>query len=200
MICQALISMKIVISLFLIFTESFVFQVNTEKAFKPSVLSPVNFPILNAKILTDQHKRMGLNDYKEYFNLSYDQFIKENNIQSSQIHKDVSYEKLTNVTRVNMPDGHDFYFKDGKLKLIYTSDETLTKKLWNEFESITNTNTPEKTVRSRAGKTANQLIFAAQGITVSITKDEVHFIEIYPPCSLEYYIEHIYKEPQPFIR
>ncbi|MBT1705129.1 hypothetical protein [Chryseosolibacter indicus] len=141
---------------------------------------------------------MGLNDYQDYFTLSYDQFITENDVQSSQIHKDVSYEKITSVTRVSLGDGKNFYFKEGKLKLIYISRDTLTKKLWNEFKSITNTS--EKRVRSRAGKTANQLIFAAHGITASVTKDEVNFIEIYPPCSLEYYLENIYKEPRPFIR
>ena len=143
---------------------------------------------------------MALDDYKQDFSLSYSQFIMKNNVDSSQIDENLRYEKLINVTRVNLPHSQYFYFKDGKLQIIYLSDDKMVKKLWSEFKSISGASTAEKTVRSRAGKTSNQLIFATLGITVSITQDDVHFIEMYPPCSLEYYIEHIYQEPGPFIR
>jgi hypothetical protein len=76
----------------------------------------------------------------------------------------------------------------------------VTKKIWNEFKSISNSDIAEKTVRSRAGKTSHQLIFATQGITVSLTNDDVDFIEIYAPCSLQEYLEKTYREVQPFIR
>jgi len=143
---------------------------------------------------------MKLDDYKKCFNLSYDQFIATNNIHSGQIHENVRYEKIPDVRRVDLADNHFFFFKDGKLKIIYISDEGSTKKIWGEFKSTTNINAPEKTARSRAGKTSYQLIFAGQGITASITHDDVDFIEIYPPCSLQAYLEKIYREPGPFIR
>lgn len=142
---------------------------------------------------------MQIQDYNQYFGLSYNEFVIKNNVDSNQIDENVRYEKLMNVTLINLRDQF-FYFKDGKLRMIYISDATLAQKLWSEFKSLLNNAAPEKTVRSRAGKTANQLIFAKQGVTASITKDDVHFIEVYPPCSLEYYLEHIYREPGPFIR
>lgn len=132
--------------------------------------------------------------------MTYSQFITENKIETSEITENVRYEKLTDVTRVDLPQGQYFFFKDDRLQMIYVSDDTLAKKLWSEFKRVANTGTPEKTVRSRAGKTSNQLIFANHGITASINKEDVDFIEIYPACTLEYYLGHIYREPGPFIR
>lgn len=143
---------------------------------------------------------MQLYDYKQYFGLNYDQFVMKHQVDASQIHENVRYEKLTNVTRVKLQHDQFFYFKAGQLQIIYISYDTLTKKLWSEFQNLSNTNTPEKTVRSRAGKTANQLIFTQQGVTASITNTDVDFLELYPPCSLEYYLEHIYRDPGLFIR
>ena len=143
---------------------------------------------------------MKLNDYKHCFNLSYDQFIAQHNIQDSQIQENRGYEKMTNLVLVEMSDDQFFFFKDGKLKMIYISNDVVAKQVWAEFENTTETNTPRKIVRSRAGKTANQIIFAGSGITASIAGDDVAFIELYPPCSLQDYLDNIYKEVQPFIR
>jgi hypothetical protein len=92
-----------------------------------------------------------------------------------------------------------FFFQNGTLRVIYISDDVLAKKLWDEFNSSAR-QVPDETVRSRAGKTSNQLIFAGKGITASINKGVVDFIEIYPPCTLQDYLENIYHEPQRFIR
>jgi hypothetical protein len=139
-------------------------------------------------------------DYKEYFNLSYDQFIATNNIDSSLIDEHVSYQKIADATRINLPDNQFFYFKGGKLKMIYISGEALVNNIWSEFKQSTNANAPEKTGRSRAGKMSNQLIFAGLGFTASIAGDEVDFIEIYPSCTLQDYLDSVYQEPPKFIR
>lgn len=142
---------------------------------------------------------MTLTDYRKYFNSSYDQFITQYNIADDHIDKNVRYEKITGVNRVRFGEAQWFYFKGGELKMIYISDETLAKKIWTEFKNTT-ANTPEKTVRSRAGKTSNQIVFAEQGITASTNKDGVDFIEIYPPQSVQDYLYNIYNEPGLFIR
>jgi hypothetical protein len=143
---------------------------------------------------------MNLSDYKEYLNLSYDQFIAQLKIQSNQVHESLQYEKITDVVRVDLGDNKFVFFKDGVLKMIYISNDALADKLWKEFKNATKESAPERTVRSRAGKTSNQEIFSAQGITASIARDEVDFIEIYPPCSLQDYLDKIYREPHKFIR
>lgn len=84
--------------------------------------------------------------------------------------------------------------------MIYISNDALAQTLWAEFNQLTDRENPEQRVRSRAGKTSNQLIFASQGISVSLTHTEVDFLEIYQPCSLQNYLETIYDEPGKFIR
>jgi len=141
---------------------------------------------------------MKLEEYQKYFSVALNEFTWLNEISADHIHEDVRYEKITDVTRVDRAENESFFFKDGKLKVIYISNEALVNNVWNQFK-LTNT-TPEETVRSRAGKASNQLIFATQGLTISVTKDEVHFVEIYHPCTVEEYVENIYREPAKFIR
>lgn len=142
---------------------------------------------------------MKLSDYQKYFSLSYDEFIAQNNIRHNQVHEHLRYEKITDAIRVDVIDYQHFFFQRGSLKMIYISDDALAKAIWDEFISSA-LELPEDTVRSRAGKTSNQVIFAGHGITASVNKGEVDFIEIYPPCSLQDYLENIYQQPQPFIR
>jgi hypothetical protein len=132
--------------------------------------------------------------------LRYDQFIAEHQIGHDQIEKDVHYEKIADVDRVQLSDGQYFYFKDGELKLIYLSEGKLATRMWDEFKNSASARASETVVRSRAGKTANQVVFAEQGITASVQGTDVNFIEIYPPQSLEDYLATIYREPKPFIR
>lgn len=143
---------------------------------------------------------MKLNDYKRWFSLSLNDFIAEYKIDSAQVHENVRYEKITDVTRVDGPNEEFLFFSSGSLKMIYISNEAQAESLWREFNEAFDSNTSEKMVRSRAGKTSNQLIFAGQGFTASIKNEEVDFIEIYPPCSLQDYLDNIYKEPGLFIR
>lgn len=143
---------------------------------------------------------MTLNDYQQHLLVDVDEFINRNSIPESQIAKHVQYEKLKDVTCVNPEDGIWYYFNLRKLQLIYVSDGLLVRTLWDEFKNHVGSISPEQTVRSRAGKTSNQLIFASHGFAVSISKDEVHFIEMFPPCTVEHYLNYIYDEPTPFIR
>ncbi len=143
---------------------------------------------------------MNLQEYRQSFNTEYHEFIRINNVAANQIHENLRYEKLINVTRIDLPDNRLFFFRDGRLQIIYISGEESVSELWNEIKHSVNIDMPENMVRSRAGKTANQLIFASNGFTASVNKNEVHFIEIYPPCSVDQYMDSIYEEPSPFIR
>jgi hypothetical protein len=143
---------------------------------------------------------MTWNEYKRCLTLRYDQFIAEHQIGRDQIDKDVRYEKITDVDRVQLGDDQHFYFKDGGLKMIYLSEGRLATTVWTEFKSSADASASETVVRSRAGKTANQVVFAEQGITASVQGNDVNFVEIYPPQSLEEYLATIYREPMPFIR
>ncbi len=140
---------------------------------------------------------MTLDGLRNWFTLRYEQFIEQNEIEGYA--EDVRYEKIAHATRVDLSNGLHLFFQYGKLKMVYTSDEVVATKLWNDFQSKGNPK-PEKTFRSRAGKTSNQLVFASQGLSVSLKNDEVDFIEVYPSCSLQEYVDNIYREPGRFNR
>jgi hypothetical protein len=143
---------------------------------------------------------MELSNYKKWLTFSYSEFLTENKFRIIRIEEDLRYEKIAGVIRVEMSENEYFFFKDGALKIVYISNDDLADRLWHEFQNSLSADTPEKTVRSRAGKTSRQLIFASQGITASLTNNSVDFIEIYPPCSLQGYLDTVYKEPGLFIR
>jgi hypothetical protein len=143
---------------------------------------------------------MELNNYKRWFSVRYEDFLAERKINMSQVDEDVRYEKITDVICVEVSEFEFFFFKDGALQIIYISNEELTQRLWNEFKLSFNEEAPEKKVRSRAGKTSNQLIFATQGFTASVKGNDADFIEIYSPCSVQDYLDNVYREPGAFIR
>lgn len=143
---------------------------------------------------------MDLSQYRKLFSLGYGEFIEALKVSSQHVHNHLRYEKLRDVTRIDGSENEFFFFQDGRLKIIYISNEVLTEQLWNEFRALNDGEAPEHDVRSRAGKTSNQLIYASYGLTASINGDEVDFIELYAPCSVDEYLETIYREPGLFIR
>lgn len=143
---------------------------------------------------------MELSQYRKLFALGYDDFVWIHSVHTDQVHEHVRYEKITDVTRIDGSENEFFFFKDGTLRVIYISSDLLTQKLWNEFKAMVDVEKPAHRVRSRAGKTSNQLIFASHGLTASVTGDEVDFIELYVPCLVEDYLETIYNEPGLFVR
>jgi len=144
---------------------------------------------------------MTLGEYRSNFSLTWHQFIAHHNVQPNQILEDVRYEKIIPATRVQLSSKDEyFFFRDNELMLIYISDSALTQQLWAEFKEAGNAGMPAERLRSRAGKTSNQNIFPEQGFTVSMHHDEVDFIEIYAPQSLDEYVANIYREPGLFKR
>jgi hypothetical protein len=53
--------------------------------------------------------------------------------------------------------------------------------------------------RGRSSTTANQYVQAERGVAYSEDGDEVEFVEVFPPRSLEAYLEDIYRDPGEFI-
>jgi len=143
---------------------------------------------------------MTLSECQSCFSLSYHQFIAQYNIEASQIVGNVAYEKLKQLSRIAF-DNRYYFFNGSDLKLIYTSNGLLANELWIEFKAANNNNiVPSITLRSRAGKTARQEVYAGQGFTISITGDDIHFIEIYRSMSPDEYLDEIYRVVGPFIR
>jgi hypothetical protein len=143
---------------------------------------------------------MTLDDYRKYFALSFDQFTAEHNIHDRQVIRNVAYEGIVPADRIDLQDGGFLFFQDGELKMIYLSEGAVAQKIWLEFKSSPQAKTPCETLRSRAGKTSNQLVFADGGISASMHGDTVDFIEIYPPQPHQRYLKNVYRDRGPFIR
>lgn len=143
---------------------------------------------------------MTLSEYRKCFNLSLEEFIARYEIKESQIEDNVEYQKIEGVTRIEVLENEYFFFQGEKLKIVYISDEQIAQNTWVAFKASTKADASEKTVRSRAGKTSNQEIFASKGFAASIKRDEVDFVEVFEPCSLREYLENVYEEVGKFIR
>lgn len=143
---------------------------------------------------------MALRDYKQWFNVSLDEFLVKNDVTEDRVHRNVQYERLKAVTRVDYGEEEFFFFQSTKLKIIYISHGAVADVLWRECLEVFDIESADVTLRSRAGKTSNQLLFGRHGICASINKGQVDFIELFPDCDPDEYMRMIYRGPTKFIR
>jgi hypothetical protein len=92
-----------------------------------------------------------------------------------------------------------FFYQNATLVMVYTSSAEYLARLSraaieNELGS------PEATLRSRQGKTANQYVYPQRGFAYSEDGGEIGFVEVFPPMTLDAYRAKIYAEPGAFIR
>ncbi len=142
-----------------------------------------------------------LEKYQGILFLKRNDFIEKYKIAESSISWNVSYEKLTGLNRIAQPETINgyFYFRDDAPMLIYISAGQVADGIWNAFKNkaaaFLAAGVP---MRSRSGKTANHIVFANQGLAISLDHNEVRFIELFPPRPLDKYLSDIYKEPPLF--
>jgi hypothetical protein len=139
-------------------------------------------------------------DYRKYLFLSFDQFVAAYKISDGEVTRNVAYEGIVPADRIDLPEGGFLFFQGGDPKVIYLPEGDVAQRIWLEFKRSADANSPCETLRSRAGKTSNQLVFAGSGLTASVHGESVDFIEIYPPQSLERYLKDVYRDRGPFIR
>jgi hypothetical protein len=113
-----------------------------------------------------------------------------------------AYQKLKNLTWMHSPnaDMAHYYFREGKLLLVYLNEAVPEVKGLRPDELIQSLGTPsdQDYLRSRAGKTATQLAYPEQGIAFSYEGDEVVFVELFAPMPRKEYLETIYEDPGNF--
>ncbi len=110
------------------------------------------------------------------------------------------YQKMKDVTSIE--NGQVFpgtvYLKEDKVLLVRISSAALIS--FSEADLRTQFGNDAVRLRSRAGKHANLLVFAEQGIACSSRKEGLDFLEVFPPRSQREYEAQIYLDPGPFIR
>jgi hypothetical protein len=110
------------------------------------------------------------------------------------------YQKLQGLSSLENPSVFPgtLYLKDRKVELVYLGDEATARISASSLEDELKGSPARR--RSRAGKQASTYIHADDGVAYSAEGNEVHFIEVFQPCTLEEYEAQIYREPPDFIR
>lgn len=141
-----------------------------------------------------------LDSYVALASLDKDQLIARLGARSEHLREGAAYEKATGLTEIYKPDANParFYFRGDQLVVIYLSDRGVLDQLdGGKLEA--ELGAPADSLRSRAGKRSELLVYPDKGIAVSMG-DELDFIEIFPPTTLDAYQSAIYSEPGPFIK
>ncbi len=141
-------------------------------------------------------------DFESWLNdrgLTLAQVLERLGLAESQIDNDAGYSQLTGLSKLYKPDLHPgrFYFQEGHLVLLYISGpalQALTSQMLEQRLGV------GITLRSRSGKLSRQYVYPEQGVAFSADKEKVHFLEIFPPMTLEDYKERYYQEPPAFVR
>lgn len=149
---------------------------------------------------TSMAKKSSLDSYVSLASLDKDQLIGRLDAGPQHLREGAAYEKATGLTELYKPDASParFYFRDEKLVVIYLSDRGVLDQL-DEATLESELGAPAGSLRSRAGKHSELRVYPEKGIAFS-SGDELDFIEIFPPTTLDGYKSAIYSEPGPFIK
>lgn len=152
------------------------------------------FPVIINLIFKPDYKYSEMEELLKYRKYNYSSLVKEFGIKDNEIDKEVSYIKLKGLARVHKPDTLPgfFYFDGDKLVMIYISDEDRLKDM--SFEKIKSDYGSGDRLSSRAGKTSNLMVYPEKGFAVSVTHDQIDFIEIFPSTTLDDYKSRIHKD------
>lgn len=133
--------------------------------------------------------------------LSRDELVRRLRIKPVHIDEDRAYERLTGVAHLHNPEvspAH-FYADDTRIVMIYVSDQSIL----SETTSRTLTDAlgdSDAVLRSRQCKRCNLHVYPNRGIAFSSDGDDIGFLEIFQPMTLEEYKQTIYREPPNFTK
>ncbi len=117
------------------------------------------------------------------------------------VRADGAYQRLQHVALLHngaIYPGH-FYVRGDRLEVAYVGDASFLSGL-TAAAIRRELGGAGARLRSRAGKAANQYVYADRGFAYSETDGAVDFVEIFPPMSLEQYRAKIYEEPGVFTK
>lgn len=115
------------------------------------------------------------------------------------VHGD-EYQGLRDLTSFENQDAFPgtIYLQNGAVELIRLGPSSLAS--FDRAELRSQFGDEAVRLRSRAGKRANLLVFAYQGIACSVSGNQLDYLEVFRPCTFKQYQANIYLDPGPFIR
>jgi hypothetical protein len=120
----------------------------------------------------------------------------------AEVNTDRRYEGLEHVTHYYNPSvlpAH-VYVRNGRVQMVYVPRGSAALQDTTPADIDAQVGGRGQRVRSRAGKSSNQYVRADQGVAYSTDEDEVEFVEIFRPRSLDAYLREIYQDPGEFIK
>lgn len=90
------------------------------------------------------------------------------------------------------------YFKGDRLAVAYVGSQALAEG--TKREVLRSLGDGATQLASRAGKASTLYVFPEKGVAFSASGQELEFLEVFQPTTLERYKAEIYEEPGPFIR
>jgi hypothetical protein len=93
-----------------------------------------------------------------------------------------------------------FYFQDDRFVLFYVDGMNEDLERFSLSELLAYLGEPAAVWSARSGKRHRQYIYPQQGIAFAGVGEEVAFLEIFSPMTLENYRTHLFVEPEQFIR
>lgn len=110
---------------------------------------------------------------------------------------DVAYERLAGVDRLSTSAGH-FFFRGEQQVMLYVPAAALADIAPGELEA--ELGEPAARMRSRAGGDSEFRVYPQRGVAFSTDGRVVEILEIFPPTTLEDYVERIWNDPGVFYR
>lgn len=119
---------------------------------------------------------------------------------AAQEEQEDQYQNLDNVSSMENHEAFPatLFMREGRVELVYIPAAGLRQFHEGDLRALMVTD--PVCLPSRAGKHANLLVYAGEGIACSAGKQGLHYLEVFPPRSLQAYRESIYRDPGPFIR
>ncbi|MBS3940884.1 MAG: hypothetical protein KG028_07980 [Actinobacteria bacterium] len=110
------------------------------------------------------------------------------------------YGRLDDVTSIEYTPVYPgtLYLQDGVVDLVYLGRGALADVTRSQITAEVGDDGVR--LRSRAGKQANLVVHAEQGVAYSAEGDTLHFLEVFRPRSQAAYEAEIYADPGAFIR
>lgn len=122
-------------------------------------------------------------------------------IEHGETHHGASYEGLKDLTQYYNAAAFPgrVYVSGERVEMVYIPHgsalaDTTVKELRSALKG------KSKSLRSRAGKEFDHMVYPADGVAFSCEDDELRFVEVFPPRPLEAYLDEIYRDPGPFTR
>lgn len=126
----------------------------------------------------------------------------ERGLAESAARPGVNYGRLSGVTLLYDDDADpgQYYFRDGRLALIYIESPADTYPALSPQALAAALGEPAEALPSRAGRQRKQYVYPDRGVAYAADDDEVAFIEVFAPTTLEGYRSELYMAPKKFIR